>query len=243
MVKIGGQDARLEADKATFDLDAAMLDARDNVRIWRCDQLTTGSSYKFKIMSDEYLITSNDGFIKRLEVVTRTAGSAPQNTVCRIDSRAYTVPDSDRLFLTDKNAYLVRLYGGPVPIFRMPARLRQFGQEANGKTWLFGVDDDRYGIKAYLGDVNIPDLTIAKWLRVGGGYSDDASSVVRKYARAENSPPDLQTYIVLERLKKANGMVLDILQDLQPHFTRGSFPPQPNAVDLLRNEYKWGLNK
>jgi hypothetical protein len=169
-VDIGGQDARLEADRASLDLEAAMLEARGNVKIWRNGQLTTGSSYKFKIQSDEYLITAKDGIINRLEVVTRTAGSAKESTVCRIDSLAYSLPDSNRAMSFDRSADLARVYGGPPPAFQMPAALKLFGQMADRSTKLCGVDEDCFGIKAYIGEFTMPNLGVAKWLRVGGRY-------------------------------------------------------------------------
>ncbi|MBS1956802.1 MAG: hypothetical protein JST89_21615 [Cyanobacteria bacterium SZAS-4] len=56
-VWITGQDATLSADDVLVDLTAETIDAKGNVRITRHNALTTGSAFKFRITSDEYLIT------------------------------------------------------------------------------------------------------------------------------------------------------------------------------------------
>lgn len=68
---IGGQDARLEADTILYDQNGQTIDARGNVKIVRNGQLTTGSSFKFKLNSDEYLITDPDTELQGTCVVAR----------------------------------------------------------------------------------------------------------------------------------------------------------------------------
>jgi hypothetical protein len=69
---IAGQDSRLEADMILYDQNTEMLDARGNVKIIRQGQVSTGSSFKFKVSSDEYLITNPDTAVNNTEVVART---------------------------------------------------------------------------------------------------------------------------------------------------------------------------
>ena len=69
---IAGQDAKLEADMILYDQATEMLDARGNVKITRQGQVSTGSSFKFKVSSGEYLITSPDTGINSTEVIART---------------------------------------------------------------------------------------------------------------------------------------------------------------------------
>lgn len=73
---IAGQDARLEADMILYDQATEMLDARGNVKIVRSGQVSTGSSFKFKVSSDEYLITSPDTEVQGTQVVARTGFGA-----------------------------------------------------------------------------------------------------------------------------------------------------------------------
>jgi len=68
---IGGQDSKLEADTILYNQNDQMMDARGNVHIMRNGQLTTGSSFKFKITSDEYLITDPDTDLAGSQVVAR----------------------------------------------------------------------------------------------------------------------------------------------------------------------------
>lgn len=70
---IGGQDSKLEADNILYDQNTQMIDARGNVKIIRAGQLTTGSSFKFNVTSDEYLITNPDTEVKGTQVVARKA--------------------------------------------------------------------------------------------------------------------------------------------------------------------------
>jgi hypothetical protein len=69
---IGGQNSKLEADMILYDQNAGLIDARGNVKILREGQLTTGSAFKFKVASDEYLITSPDTEMNGTVVVART---------------------------------------------------------------------------------------------------------------------------------------------------------------------------
>lgn len=69
---IAGQNAKLEADMILYDQASDMIDARGNVRILRDGQLTTGSSFKFKVTSDEYLITEPDTEVQGAQVIART---------------------------------------------------------------------------------------------------------------------------------------------------------------------------
>ncbi len=69
---IAGQDARLEADMILYDQNTEMLDARGNVKIVRQGQVSTGSSFKFQVNKDEYLITSPDTEIQGTQVIART---------------------------------------------------------------------------------------------------------------------------------------------------------------------------
>jgi hypothetical protein len=68
---IGGENSKLEADTILYDQNDQTIDARGNVRILRNGQLTTGSAFKFKVTSDEYLITKPDTEIQGAEVVAR----------------------------------------------------------------------------------------------------------------------------------------------------------------------------
>jgi hypothetical protein len=68
---IGGQNSKLQADTILYDQNSQIMDARGNVRILRGGQLTTGSSFKFKINSDEYLITKPDTELQGSEIIAR----------------------------------------------------------------------------------------------------------------------------------------------------------------------------
>ena len=70
---IAGQNSKLEADTILYDQNSQMIDARGNVRITRDGQLTTGSSFKFNMASDEYLITNPDTELQGTAVVARKA--------------------------------------------------------------------------------------------------------------------------------------------------------------------------
>lgn len=68
---IGGQNSKLEADSILYDQNNQMIDARGNVKILRHGTLTTGSAFKFKVTSDEYLITRPDTSIDGTEIIAR----------------------------------------------------------------------------------------------------------------------------------------------------------------------------
>lgn len=70
---IGGQNSKLEADTILYDQNSQTIDARGNVKILRNGSLTTGSSFKFKVNSDEYLITHPDTELQGTTVVARIA--------------------------------------------------------------------------------------------------------------------------------------------------------------------------
>jgi hypothetical protein len=70
---IGGQNSKLEADTILYDQNTQMVDARGHVKILRAGQLTTGSAFKFKVDSDEYLITSPDTELNGTQVIARMA--------------------------------------------------------------------------------------------------------------------------------------------------------------------------
>jgi len=73
---IGGQNSKLEADTILYDQTTEMIDARGNVKILRGGQLTTGSSFKFNVTSDEYLITNPDTMLNGTQIIARTAYGA-----------------------------------------------------------------------------------------------------------------------------------------------------------------------
>jgi hypothetical protein len=68
---IAGQDSRLEADTILYDQNSQTLDARGSVKILRQGQLTTGSSFRFKVNSDEYLITDPDTEMQGTTIIAR----------------------------------------------------------------------------------------------------------------------------------------------------------------------------
>ncbi len=70
---IGGQDSKLEADSILYDQTNEMIDARGNVKIIRKKEVTTGSAFKFKVTSDEYLITNPDTSVDGTQIIARTA--------------------------------------------------------------------------------------------------------------------------------------------------------------------------
>lgn len=73
---IGGQDSKLEADTILYNQTDQMIDARGNVRVLRDGQLTTGTAFKFKITSDEYLITKPDTEVGGSQIIARKAYGA-----------------------------------------------------------------------------------------------------------------------------------------------------------------------
>lgn len=70
---IAGQNSRLEADMILYDQNSQTIDARGAVKIIRDGMLSTGSSFKFKVTSDEYMITNPDTEIQGTTVVARKA--------------------------------------------------------------------------------------------------------------------------------------------------------------------------
>jgi len=74
---IAGQNSKLEADMILYDQNTELMDARGNVRILRDGQLTTGSAFKFKVNSDEYLITNPDTEVQGTQIIARKAYGTP----------------------------------------------------------------------------------------------------------------------------------------------------------------------
>lgn len=75
---IAGQDSRLEADMILYDQANQMIDARGNVKIIREGQLSTGSAFKFKVGTDEYLITQPNTEVSGTQVVARSGYGTKQ---------------------------------------------------------------------------------------------------------------------------------------------------------------------
>ncbi|MDZ4837828.1 MAG: hypothetical protein SGJ27_28935 [Candidatus Melainabacteria bacterium] len=88
---IGGQDSKLEADMILYDQNNEEIDARGNVRITRAGQVTTGSSFKFKVNKDEYLITNPDTEVNGATVVARKAYGTEEGIAFR--KGQMTMPD------------------------------------------------------------------------------------------------------------------------------------------------------
>lgn len=88
---IAGQNSRLEADTILYDQNSQTIDARGNVKIIRDGTLTTGSSFKFKINSDEYLITDPDTELQGTQVVARTGSGDRQGLVFK--KGEFTLPE------------------------------------------------------------------------------------------------------------------------------------------------------
>lgn len=63
---IDGQDSKLEADSIEYDDIKTILEARGNVRIIRNNCLTTGGMFRFRVNSDEYLITKPDSTVTKI---------------------------------------------------------------------------------------------------------------------------------------------------------------------------------
>lgn len=70
---IGGQNSKLEADMILYDQNTQIIDARGHVKILRAGQLNTGSAFKFKVDSSEYLITNPDTELNGTQVIARAA--------------------------------------------------------------------------------------------------------------------------------------------------------------------------
>jgi hypothetical protein len=83
VVTLAGQNSKLEADTILYDQNSQTIDARGNVRIYRNGQLTTGSSFKFNVTSDEYLITSPDTEVEGTTVIARKGYGSRQGLAFR----------------------------------------------------------------------------------------------------------------------------------------------------------------
>jgi hypothetical protein len=83
VVTLAGQNSKLEADTILYDQNSQTIDARGNVRIYRNGQLTTGSAFKFKVTSDEYLITSPDTEVEGTTVIARKGYGSKQGLAFR----------------------------------------------------------------------------------------------------------------------------------------------------------------
>ncbi len=56
-MSIDGQDSSLKADEVWYDSKTLILGARGHVRIVRRGELSTGEVFRFKVFSDDYLVT------------------------------------------------------------------------------------------------------------------------------------------------------------------------------------------
>jgi hypothetical protein len=89
---IGGQNSKLEADSILYDQNNQMIDARGNVKILRRGTLTTGSAFKFKVTSDEYLITRPDTSIDGTEIIARKGMGNKDGLHFQDGTLSYPVP-------------------------------------------------------------------------------------------------------------------------------------------------------
>lgn len=80
---IGGQDSKLQADSILYDENNNTIDARGDVKILRSGQLTTGSAFKFKVDSDEYLVTDANTELHGTTVISRSARGGKQGVLFR----------------------------------------------------------------------------------------------------------------------------------------------------------------
>ena len=69
-----------------------MIDARGNVSILRNGQLTTGSSFKFNVTSDEYLITQPQTMVDSTEVIARKSIGTKSGLSFKEGTMAVPVP-------------------------------------------------------------------------------------------------------------------------------------------------------
>jgi lipopolysaccharide export system protein LptA len=97
---IGGQNSKLQADSILYDQNNQMIDARGNVSILRNGQLTTGSSFKFNVTSDEYLITQPETMIDNTQVVARKSVGTKTGVAFKEGTMSMPVP-----FWIAKNFY------------------------------------------------------------------------------------------------------------------------------------------
>jgi len=88
---IAGQNSKLEADTILYDQTSQTIDARGNVKIVRDGQLTTGSSFKFNIDSDEYLITNPDTELQGTQIIARSARGT--NDGLAFKNGTFTLPE------------------------------------------------------------------------------------------------------------------------------------------------------
>ena len=97
---IGGQNSKLQADSILYDQNNQMIDARGNVSILRNGQLTTGSSFKFNVTSDEYLITQPETMIDATQVIARKSIGTKTGLAFKEGTMSVPVP-----FFMAKNFY------------------------------------------------------------------------------------------------------------------------------------------
>lgn len=109
---IGGQNSKLEADMILYDQNDETIDARGHVTILRDGQVTTGKSFKFKVGSDEYLITQPDTEINGATIIARTGHGANGGVNFKKGNIQFPKP-----FVFQKNQYF-----GPVGHFVELAR-------------------------------------------------------------------------------------------------------------------------
>ena len=109
---IGGQNSKLEADMILYDQNDETIDARGHVTILRDGQVTTGKSFKFKVGSDEYLITKPDTEINGATIIARTGHGANGGVNFQKGTIQFPKP-----FVFQKNQYF-----GPVGHFVELAR-------------------------------------------------------------------------------------------------------------------------
>jgi len=89
---IDGQNSKLEADTILYDQNDQTMDARGNVRILRNGQLTTGSAFKFKVTSDEYLITKPDTELQGSQIIARHAHGSKEGLAFKEGTMSLPVP-------------------------------------------------------------------------------------------------------------------------------------------------------
>jgi lipopolysaccharide export system protein LptA len=158
---IGGQDSKLTADTILYDQNDQTIDARGNVRILRNGQLTTGTAFKFKVTSDEYLITKPDTELQGSQIIARQGyGSTKNGLVFRNGTMSMPAP-----FFFSKNVnngpisyregtmqqkYHAESYLPEHPSFRFKARKMVY--ERYKETDNLTV----YGGRVEMGDFNIP---------------------------------------------------------------------------------------
>ncbi|MBS1998555.1 MAG: hypothetical protein JSS86_19655, partial [Cyanobacteria bacterium SZAS LIN-2] len=140
-------------------------DARGNVKILRNGQLTTGAAFKFKVSSDEYLITHPETSVEGTQLISRTDCPGKVITIFKTPRMALANSEqfsengscgygkllADNPPLFDKNQDLAKLY-------RTAATTNKwflFGRPVEGQLTCLsvnpsGVGNDRYGIRAFI---------------------------------------------------------------------------------------------